>query len=248
MAFKTYPGGKNGSGVYQKIINLLPPHATYIEPFLGGGAIMRLKRPALASIGIDADAAVIHNWKGEIPNLQLIHTDALMWLASTAFTDDTLIYLDPPYLMSTRSTQGALYRYEMTDKQHVQLLDLINCLPCMVVISGYASELYHDYLSAWRTLSFQAMTRSGKQATETVWLNFPEPYQLHDYRYLGENYRERERIKRKQKRWANRLAAMPPQERYALLAAIQSAVSPETAVFAGNADRASVFLQMRSTW
>ena len=36
-----YPGGKNGAGVYQTLINLIPPHDTYIETYLGGGAIMR---------------------------------------------------------------------------------------------------------------------------------------------------------------------------------------------------------------
>jgi len=40
----TYPGGKGGSGVYQKIINLIPPHDVYIETHLGGGSIMRLAR------------------------------------------------------------------------------------------------------------------------------------------------------------------------------------------------------------
>jgi len=33
-----------------------PPHEVYIEPFLGGGAIMRQKRPALLNIGLDLDA------------------------------------------------------------------------------------------------------------------------------------------------------------------------------------------------
>jgi hypothetical protein len=33
----TYPGGKGGAGVYQMIINQIPPHRVYIEPFLGGG-------------------------------------------------------------------------------------------------------------------------------------------------------------------------------------------------------------------
>ena len=50
-----YPGGKNGSGVYQTIINLMPPHEVYIEPFLGSGAILRMKRPALRNIGMDRD-------------------------------------------------------------------------------------------------------------------------------------------------------------------------------------------------
>ena len=50
-----YPGGKAGDGVYQRLISLMPPHEVYIEPFLGGGAIMRHKRPALLNIGIDLD-------------------------------------------------------------------------------------------------------------------------------------------------------------------------------------------------
>ena len=40
----TYPGGKNGAGIYQRIINHMPPHKTYIEAFLGSGAVLRNKR------------------------------------------------------------------------------------------------------------------------------------------------------------------------------------------------------------
>lgn len=35
--FETYPGGKNVNGAYQKIINEIPPHMIYYEPFVGGG-------------------------------------------------------------------------------------------------------------------------------------------------------------------------------------------------------------------
>ncbi|MCG9790671.1 hypothetical protein L1D61_26435 [Vibrio mediterranei] len=45
----SYLGAKSGSGVYQTIINLMPPHDTYIEAFLGTGAIMR-KRHLLRKI------------------------------------------------------------------------------------------------------------------------------------------------------------------------------------------------------
>jgi hypothetical protein len=44
----------------------MPPHQTYIEPFLGGGAVMRLKRPAAYNIGVDLDAGVIADWRSRI--------------------------------------------------------------------------------------------------------------------------------------------------------------------------------------
>jgi len=50
-----YPGGKGGAGVYQTIINNIPPHDTYIETHLGGGNILERKRPAARSVGIDLD-------------------------------------------------------------------------------------------------------------------------------------------------------------------------------------------------
>ena len=55
----SYAGGKAAPGTFHKIISLMPPHQIYIEPFLGGGAIMRLKRPAQLNIGIDRDRAAI---------------------------------------------------------------------------------------------------------------------------------------------------------------------------------------------
>ncbi len=44
---------------------------------------------------------------------------------------------------------------------------------------------------------------------------------MHDYRYLGDNFRERERIKRKTQRWSERLAKLDKLERMALLEAMQ---------------------------
>ena len=58
-----YPGGKAGDGVYQRLISLMPPHDVYIEPFLGGGALLRRKRPARLTIGLDLDPQVIDRWQ-----------------------------------------------------------------------------------------------------------------------------------------------------------------------------------------
>jgi site-specific DNA-adenine methylase len=46
----SYLGSKAASGVYQKIIAEMPPHDTYIETHLGGGAVM-LRKPQRGRIG-----------------------------------------------------------------------------------------------------------------------------------------------------------------------------------------------------
>ena len=238
-----YPGGKNGAGVFQTIINLMPPHRVYIEPFLGGGAVLRMKRPAALNIGIDLEAATIAKMRdtaggiassndadriatssdiSDRPMFRFEQRDALEFLATFPFDGSELVYCDPPYMHETR-TRRNLYRFEMSDRQHTRLLQIALALPCRVMISGYWTRLYARKLSKWNSVSFQAVTRSGRVATEWLWFNFPEPVALHDYSYLGSTFRERERIKRKKLRWANRLRTMPILERRALLAALDIA-------------------------
>jgi len=242
----TYPGGKSGSGVYQTIINMIPPHQVYVEPFLGAGAILRRKRPAMASIAIDVDPAVIRAWQSAplaIPNLTILQTDAITWLLDQAarptLPANTVIYCDPPYPIASRRQQRQLYRYEMTDSHHEQLLDAITLVPYNVIISSYANPLYNQRLASWRSVTYTAQTRGGSPAVETVWCNYAEPIALHDYRYLGSDYRDRERIKRQQARWRNRLANMSTTERYAMLSVLADLAASNPAMqdrIAGDSD------------
>jgi len=218
----SYPGGKNGSGVYQTIINQMPPHTIYIEAFLGAGAIMKAKRPAVASIGIDSDAEVISDWdQNTLPGLTVINGDAISFLKSYSWKGSELVYCDPPYLFETRRSKKPIYNHEMTKADHRRLLAVLKQIPSMVMISGYWSKLYAEELAGWRTETYNTTVRSGDVAEEWLWMNYPEPFELHDYRYLGENFRERERIKRRKLRWKNRLQTMPPLERYAILSEIE---------------------------
>jgi DNA adenine methylase len=218
-----YTGGKNGSGVYQRLINLIPPHTLYVEAFLGSGPIMRFKRPAVSSVGIDADGEALSTFpSGDIPNLMLIKTDAVDWLSRNPLPPDAFVYLDPPYLMSTRSTKQDYYKCEFgDDAQHTQLLQVATGLKCMVMISGYYSELYARMLNGWRTVTFKSRTRSGRTATEWVWMNYPEPFALHDYTYLGEDRRKRQNIRKMQKRQLAKLRDLPTMQRYAMLEVIK---------------------------
>ena len=221
-----YPGGKNA--VYQKIINLIPPHRVYIEPFLGSGAIARCKRAASINILIDIDPqagqAVHIAQNGDTDHKwRFVNTDALAWLKNYQFQGDEFVYTDPPYLMSTRRQYRQLYRYELGEEhQHRELLKIITRLPCAVMISSYWSELYEQALDGWYTSTFEAVTRGGSLATEWLWMNYPPPITLHDYRYLGDNFREREKIKRRTNRWIARLEKMSVLERQAMLAALDT--------------------------
>lgn len=224
-----YPGGKAGAGIYQTIINQIPPHEVYIEPFLGGGAVLMHKRLARSSIGIDADGDVIIYWASRfaasgndaLPGVIVRQGDAISFLKSYDWQGNEIVYCDPPYLFDVRSCRRHVYTCEFGDvDQHQELLAVILSLPCMVAISGYWSSLYGELLATWRTINFRARTRGGRLATEWLWMNYKEPTQLHDYRYLGSNFRERERIKRIKSRWAARLARMDTLERYAVMATL----------------------------
>ncbi|WP_460801459.1 DNA adenine methylase [Microbacterium sp. GXF6406] len=63
---------------------------------------------------------------------------------------DVLIYADPPYLPSTRTQK--MYGEEMTEQQHVELLELLVQHAGPVVLSGYANELYTSMLTGWKTI------------------------------------------------------------------------------------------------
>lgn len=225
----SYPGGKGASGVVQTIINQQPPHDVYIEAFLGGGAVAKAKKPASINIGIDLDSSSLANFSGAgSGRFELLQCSAMDFLLdmslSKSWTGKELVYCDPPYLMETRRNWSKMYRCEMDDNAHARLLQTIATLPCMVQISGYESRMYAAHLKDWRMVTYQASTRHGMR-TECLWMNYPEPDVLHDFRYLGGDFRERERVRRKARRWVNRLAELPRLERLAIYAEMSCSIA-----------------------
>jgi DNA adenine methylase len=218
---RDYPGAKLGTGVWQWLINHMPPHECYVEPFLGSGALLRLKRPAETNLGIDLDDQVIAQWESKHhPALTVIAGDALRILPTLPefHQPTTLLYCDPPYLAASRRSQIKLYRCEFeTGIHHQRLLELVCDASCMVMLSGYANPLYARALRHWRRDEFKTVTHRGLPAVEVVWMNFQDSGRLHDYRFVGRGFRERERIKKKINRWARMLNAMHPHERNAII-------------------------------
>jgi len=94
-------------------------------------------------------------------------------------TPDTLFYVDPPYVHETRcritgkgSSRG--YRFEMDDAEHRKLLDAMQNLAGMVVLSGYPNPLYDEALQGWERHTTTARISGGRGTAireEVVWLN-----------------------------------------------------------------------------
>lgn len=223
--YQSYNGGKEGDGTYQKIINHIPVHDIYIELFLGNGAIFRHKKQAQYSIGIDKDASVIEKWQQiSSAGINLINTDAISWLDNFSVLAGILkkqgtrvfIYIDPPYLKETRKNSKDLYKHEMDKLDHIKLLTVAGSVQADIMFSHYPCHLYDSFLKGWNTYKFTCQTRNGS-ATEKLYYNYDKPSQLHDYRYLGENFRERERIKGIVHRNTSKIKRMPAAERNALI-------------------------------
>ena len=213
-----YPGGKGKS--FQHVINVMPPHDRYIETHLGSGAIIRRKRPASSNIGIEIDESVVDTWRrAPVDGVQVILGDAIAVLASLGPKASDLIYADPPFMPGTRKAR--CYRHEYGVDDHERLLDALVASPAHVVISGYRSALYDDRLTTWHRTDYRCRTRRG-WALESLWTNFSPGPTLHDYSYIGRDFRERERLRRRIRALTAHLARVSQIERNAALAALDA--------------------------
>lgn len=91
---------------------------------------------------------------------------------------DTLFFVDPPYLHSTRcdarTSGGRHYNHEMSDDDHAQLLFELTKVRGFVALSGYPADFYADRLSGWEMVSTESRISAGRGTglrTECLWLN-----------------------------------------------------------------------------
>jgi len=88
---------------------------------------------------------------------------------------DVLLYVDPPYLGSTRTSGG--YVHEMrTESDHRELSEALSAVRGAVVLSGYLSELYAELYAGWHRLDITVGTGQGgtwESRTEVLWSNRP---------------------------------------------------------------------------
>lgn len=226
----------------------IPPHDVWISGFAGQCAVTTHLAPARRRIVIDRDPAAAEWWRDQ--NVEVYCCDAVEWLrhyfglyrqpespkaaAGPGCVAEsgglvpgrrigrpcrTVVYADPPYPITSRRSGRRRYAWEMTDSDHADLLAVLLRLPCWVLVHSYPNPLYQEHLAGWRTWTYRAQTRGGP-ATEQVWANYPEPTELHDYRWIGRSKREREKLAKRRRRLIRWLDCLPSRERAQLLAAV----------------------------
>jgi DNA adenine methylase len=173
------------------------------------------KKPSPVAIGIDRDPALIAAWRQRFPSIACyVEADAIDFLRAAHLRGDEVVYCDPPYVPTTRR-RTRVYRYDYDRSDHVRLLEVLCGLPCRVLISGYPSPLYDAMLRGWNTHCFNVKTHAEVRL-EKLWFNYDPPTQLHDARYLGGNFRERQNVRRRMARLVKRISALSTQEQHSL--------------------------------
>jgi DNA adenine methylase len=107
---------------------------------------------------------------GRLAGVVIENRDAIKLMAQQD-GPETLFYVDPPYVWSTRGDESPDYVHEMDDSQHRSLLAFLPTLEGMVVLSGYPNAMYDEALPAWRRIEREALADGARKRTEVLWIN-----------------------------------------------------------------------------
>jgi DNA adenine methylase len=91
-------------------------------------------------------------------------------------TKDVFMYVDPTYLHGTR--KNYLYKYEMGNDEHEELLKTLIRHPGRILLSGYENDMYNDYLFGWNKAYKNTRAEKGLARTEVLWMNYEPVRQL----------------------------------------------------------------------
>lgn len=216
-----YTGHKKIDGLYQKIINQIPKHRIYAELFAGSAAIYSL-------FTVLAETVILNDINSEVHNLlcekfrdkSVLNRkyDAIDFLKKMQplWNKETFVFLDPPYHHSTRPLATELYKHEMTHSDHLQLLITAQEMKCNLMITHPKCDLYDTFLHDWRKVEVKVRYHK-KTSIECLYMNYPDPIELQDYSYLGNDCWERQRISRKKEAYKKKFEKMPVLERNCII-------------------------------
>lgn len=100
---------------------------------------------------------------------QIENQDALK-LIERYNKEEVFIYADPPYPLNTR--KNYLYEFEMTNNEHIKLLELLKKHKGKVMISSYENELYDEMLKGWEKVFKNTTAENSLKRVEVLYMNY----------------------------------------------------------------------------
>ncbi|MEQ1888346.1 MAG: hypothetical protein ABL951_04090 [Alphaproteobacteria bacterium] len=238
-SLKNYIGNKAAGGVCRTILNCVPKHDIRFEGFLGSGIISSMLGKCERIFGSDVDAIVCSQWINEMPwksEFDWIEVENKDWWdAFNYFTFTSagkarypgkkiFVFLDPPYLKTTRHDKYDLYNHDWEEKDHAEFLNTVavrfnpkNFQNIYCMISHPPCKMYDEMLDGWFRVYYDAPTHGGPKR-ECLYMNYDfGKIELHTYQYWGDKYVKRQAFARKYARWFNKFRSLPYHERKALM-------------------------------
>lgn len=152
---------------------------TVARSFMGFGSNALHQTTGFRSRSRRSGTSPAADWRGYPQALEAIirrlqgvvieHRDAFEVMGAQD-AEDTLFYVDPPYVPETRDAGGD-YRHELTVADHERLAEALHALAGPVVLSGYASALYDRLYSGWRRVERRTHADGARERVEVLWLS-----------------------------------------------------------------------------
>lgn len=126
-------------------------------------------------LDLDTFVARIPSAARRLRTVSLENRDALDLIRDYGSHSNVCLYLDPPYLGSTRGDKTRYGVELLGDDQHIAFAELLSGCRASVVLSGYASPLYAELFNGWHRLDLRGpTTMSGDtDRIEVLWSNVP---------------------------------------------------------------------------
>ena len=142
---------------------------------------------AIESRAIISEA--VNRWITKLPNLvPIIERLRRVQIANYDFRiifkkfdgPDTLFYCDPPYQHTTRCNNNE-YEFEMSEADHIELLEICKSAKGKIAISGYDNPLYNKYLkNFYKSIAkWKSTTLFHSKRQEILWTNY-DPDQINE--------------------------------------------------------------------
>ena len=136
----------------------------------------------------------VNRWITKLPNLvTIIERLRRVQIANYDFrvifkkfdSPNTLFYCDPPYQHTTRCNNNE-YEFEMSEDDHLELLEICKTAKGKIAISGYDNPLYNKHLKDFykSIAKWKSTTLFHSKRQEVLWTNY-DPDQINENLFSG---------------------------------------------------------------